>query len=179
MERERTPESARELGIQRALRGLSLWNTVSLLDSLGVGRLRKAVHGWIQKADLQPTDDENPNHAAIDETVSRINDQQYWLSAAGDLATNLLLHARLFATTTALTVNVSARTPPETRRRIRFFRVDGAQHLETALARAGLRFQTMRHGNRNAIEPIFGELKRRTSSVSNCFSHAEPETVED
>jgi hypothetical protein len=35
-----------------------------------------------------------------------------------------------------------------------------------------------RHGNRNAVERIFRELKRRTSSFSNCFSHAEPETAE-
>jgi len=35
-----------------------------------------------------------------------------------------------------------------------------------------------RHGNRNAVERIFRELKRRTSSFSNCFSHVEPETAE-
>jgi putative transposase len=58
------------------------------------------------------------------------------------------------------------------------FLVDGAQHLHTALHRAGLRFQISRHGNRNAIERIFRELKCRTSSFSNCFSHVEPETAE-
>ncbi|SDY56295.1 hypothetical protein SAMN04487946_12319, partial [Halobellus clavatus] len=58
------------------------------------------------------------------------------------------------------------------------FLVDGAQHLQTALARASLRFQTERNGNRNAIERIFRELKRRTSSFSNCFSHVEPQTAE-
>jgi putative transposase len=59
------------------------------------------------------------------------------------------------------------------------FLVDGAKHLQTALSRAGLRFQIRRHGNRNAVERIFRELKRRTSSFSNCFSHVEPETAEN
>jgi putative transposase len=58
------------------------------------------------------------------------------------------------------------------------FLVDRAKHLRTALQRAGLRFQTERRGNRNAAERIFRELKRRTSSSSNCVSHVEPETVE-
>ena len=44
------------------------------------------------------------NQVAIDETVIRINDQQYWLYAAGDPSTNELLHVRLFSmTTTPLT----------------------------------------------------------------------------
>ncbi|GAB7011178.1 hypothetical protein JCM31271_31210 [Halorubrum trueperi] len=56
VERERTPESAMKLGIQTHVAGLSLSNTVSLLESLGVERSRKAVHDWVQKADLQPTE---------------------------------------------------------------------------------------------------------------------------
>jgi putative transposase len=59
------------------------------------------------------------------------------------------------------------------------FLVDGATHLQTALNRAGLRFQTERYGNRNAVERIFREVKRRISSFSNCFSHVEPETAEN
>ncbi|WP_227015772.1 hypothetical protein [Haloarcula sp. JP-L23] len=59
------------------------------------------------------------------------------------------------------------------------FLVGGAKYFQTALQRIGLRFQTCRHGNRNAIERICRELKRRTSSFSNCFSHVEPETAEN
>jgi len=29
---------------------------------IGVERSRKAVHDWVNKCDLQPVDDENPNH---------------------------------------------------------------------------------------------------------------------
>ncbi|OYR53989.1 IS6 family transposase [Halorubrum halodurans] len=180
VERERTPEPAMELGIQSHVAGLSLSNTVELLGSLGVQRSRKAVHDWVQKADLQPESGRSPNQIALDETVIRINDQQFWLYAAADPQSNELLHVRLFATTTTALTEIFLR---ELRQRhdveSSVFLVDGAKHLQTALSRAGLRFQTERHGNRNAIERIFRELKRRTSSFSNCFSHVEPATAEN
>ena len=58
------------------------------------------------------------------------------------------------------------------------FLVDGAQHLQTALRRAGLRFRYEKHGNRNSAERVFRELKRRTQAFSNTFSNAHPETAE-
>jgi putative transposase len=179
VERQRTPEPAMKLGIQMHLAGLSLSNTISILERLGVQRSRKAVHDWVQKADLQPTSGKNPNQVAVDETVIRINDQQYWLYAAADPATNELLHLRLFAaTTTALTEIFLRELQQKHDVEDATFLVDGANHLQAALHRAGLRFQTQRHGNRNAVERIFREIKRRTSSFSNCFSHVEPETAE-
>ena len=48
VERERTPEPAMALGIHAHVAGLSLSNTVDLLDCLGVQRSRKAVHDWVQ-----------------------------------------------------------------------------------------------------------------------------------
>ena len=179
VERERTPESAMAVGIQSHLAGLSLSNTVALLEDLGVQRSRKAIHDWVQKADLQPESGQSPNQIALDETVIRINDQQFWLYAAGDPETNDLLHVRLFSTTTTALTEMFLRELREKHDvENAVFLVDGAQHLHTALHRAGLRFQPCRHGNRNAIERIFRELKRRTSSFSNCFSHVEPETAE-
>ncbi|MDT3434239.1 IS6 family transposase [Haloarcula sp. 1CSR25-25] len=180
VERERTPKPAMALGIQAHVAGLSLSNTVELLDSLGVQRSRKAVHDWVQKADLQPESGKSPNQVALDETVIRINDQQFWLYAAADPQSNELLHVRLFATTTTTLTELFLR---ELRQKhdveTAVFLVDGAQHLQIALQRAGLRFQMCRHGNRNAVERIFRELKRRTSSFSNCFSHVEPKTAEN
>ncbi|WP_340100500.1 IS6 family transposase [Salinibaculum salinum] len=179
VERERTPQPAMALGIQAHVAGLSLSNTVELLDSLGVQRSRKAIHDWVQKADLQPESGKSPNQIALDETVIRINDQQFWLYAAADPQSNELLHVRLFATTTTALTEIFLR---ELRQKhdveTDVFLVDGAKHLQTALQRAGLRFQVCRHGNRNAVERIFRELKRRTSSFSNCFSHVEPKTAE-
>ncbi|ELZ23776.1 transposase [Halosimplex carlsbadense 2-9-1] len=158
---------------------MSLSNTTDLLEALGVERSPKAVHDWVQKADLQPESGRSPNQIALDETVIRINDQQFWLYAAADPETNNLLHLQLFATTTTALTEIF---PRELRHKhdveTAVFLVDGAKHLQTALQRAGLRFQMRRHGNRNAIERIFRELKRRTSSFSNSFSHVEPKTAE-
>ena len=180
VERERTPKPAMALGIQAHVAGLSLSNTVELLDALGVQRSRKAIHDWVQKADLQPESGKSPNQIALDETVIRINDQQFWLYAAADPQSNDLLHVRLFSTTTTTLTEIFLR---ELRQKhdveTAVFLVDGAKHLQTALQRAGLRFQMCRHGTRNAVERIFRELKRRTSSFSNCFSHVKPETAEN
>ena len=180
VERERTPEPAMKLGIQSHVAGLSLSNTVELLESLGVQRSKKAVHDWIQKADLQPRSGRSPNQIALDETVIRINDQQFWLYAAANPQTNQLLHVRLFSTTTTALTEIFLRELQQKHDvETADFLVDGAQYLQTALQRAGLRFQIRRHGNRNAVERIFRELKRRTSSFSNCFSHVKPETAEN
>jgi putative transposase len=180
VERERTPEPVMALGIQSHIAGLSLSNTVELLDCLGVQRSRKAVHDWVQKADLQTEFGKSPNQIALDETVIRINDQQFWLYAAADPETNELLHVRLFATTTTVLTEIF---PRELRQKpdveTAELLVDGAINLQTAFQRAGLRFQMCRHGNRNSVERIFRELKRRTSSFSYCFSHVEPETAEN
>jgi len=180
VERERTPERAMKLGIQMHVAGLSLSNTISVLDNLGVQRSRKAVHDWVQKADLQPVSGKSPNQIAVDETVIRINDQQFWLYAAANPQTNEILHLRLFSTTTTALTEIFLK---ELRQKhdveTAVFLVDSAKHLQAALQRAGLRFQTERHGNRNAIERIFREVKRQTSSFSNCFRHVEPSTAEN
>jgi len=44
VKRQRTPERAMKLGIQLQLAGLSLSNTVSVLEEVGVERSRKAIH---------------------------------------------------------------------------------------------------------------------------------------
>jgi putative transposase len=58
------------------------------------------------------------------------------------------------------------------------FLVNGADWLKTALQRHGLDFRYERRGNRNSVERVFREVKRRTFSFSNCFSHVEPDTAE-
>ena len=71
VERERTPRSIIEKGIRHHLAGLSLSNTVVLLEDLGVDRSRVAVHNWVQKADLQPADGEIPDRFLIDRNAIR------------------------------------------------------------------------------------------------------------
>ena len=76
LEREATPKSAMKLGIRLHLAGLSLWDTVSILERMGVNRHRTTVHRWVQKADLQPADGVNPDHVALDETVIQLNSER-------------------------------------------------------------------------------------------------------
>ena len=179
MERERTPEQIVEVGIQLHLAGLSLSNTKQHLERLGVQRSRAAIHNWVQKADLQPTGDNAPNQIAVDETVIQINDQRRWLYAAIDPQTNEFLHVRLFQTrTTQLTVLFLRELREKQQIEHATFLVDGAHYLKAALERLGLRFQISRHGNRNAVERVFREIKRRTSSFANTFSNVEPSTAE-
>ena len=84
VEREATPQLLMKLSIQLHLALLSLSNTVLFLEVFGVERARSTVHNWVHKADLQPEDGQNPDHVAVDETVIRLNDEQYWLYAAVD-----------------------------------------------------------------------------------------------
>ncbi|MEZ3163925.1 IS6 family transposase [Halorubrum sp. RMP-47] len=180
LEREATPEPAMKLGIRLHLAGLSLSDTVSVLERLGVDRHRTTVHRWIQKADLQPTGGVDPNHVAVDETVIQLNSEQYWLYAAVDPDTNRMLHVRLYSTRNSA---VSSMFLSELREKHQVddavFLVDGAPWLHAACHRHGLRCQHVAHGNRNAVERFFREVKRRTNQFSNTFSHAEPSTAEN
>jgi transposase-like protein len=116
VERERTPRQAIEVGIQLHLSGPSLSNTKQRLEKLGVERSHTAIHNWVQKADLQPTSDGDPNQIALDEPIIRINDDRHWLYAAVDPTTNKFLHIILFQTrTTQLTYCFSANSATNTR----------------------------------------------------------------
>ena len=89
-----------KLSIQPPLAELSLSNTVSILDIFGVERARSTVHNWVHKDDLQPEAGRCPDHVAVDETVIRLNDEQYCLYAAVDPDPNDLLHTKLEPTGT-------------------------------------------------------------------------------
>ena len=179
VERQRTPEFAIQVGIQLHLAGLSLSNTKQYLEKLGVKRSRTAIHDWVQKADLQPDSDVSPNQIAVDETMIRVNGQRHWLYAAVDPETNQFLHVRLFQTRkTQLTVLFLRELREKQQLTDVTFLIDAATHLKSALDRLGLRFRVNRHGNRNSVERVFREVKRRTSSFSNTFSNARLQTAE-
>ncbi len=179
VEREATPEPAMKRGIRLHLAGLSLSDTVSILEESGVERHRSTVHTWVQKAELQPATGCEPDHVALDETVIQLDDERYWLYAAVDPATNRLLHVRLFPTRTQALTELFLRELREKHDVTdAVFLVDSAPWLQAALHRHGLRFQTETHGNRNSVERVFREVKRRTTQFSNTFSHADPDTAE-
>jgi transposase-like protein len=165
VEREATPRLLMKLSIQLHLAGLSLSNTVSILEIFGVERARSTVHNWVHKADLQPEEGRSPDHVAVDETLIRLNDEQYWLYAAVDPETNKLLHKKLEPTRTNVIAYSFFR---ELREKHdvddAVFLVDGATPLNDACRRHGLDFRYERHGNRNSFERVFREVKRRTTT---------------
>ena len=180
VEREATPRLLMKLSIQLHLAGLSLSNTVSVLEVFGVERARSTVHNWVHKADLQPEDDRSPDHVAVDETVIQLNDEPYWLYAAVDPQTNELLHTKLEPTTTKVLAH-SFLTELSEKHDVSdaVFLVDGSHSLQDACHRHGFDFRYEKHGDRNAVERVFREIKRRTICFSNCFSNADAETADD
>jgi putative transposase len=180
MEREATPKFAMKLGIQMHLAGLSLSNTVSVLESLGVERVRSTVHNWVHKADLQPDDDREPNQVAVDETMIRLNGRWYWLYMAVDPDTNDVLHTKLQPTRNNHTAEkfmlelIEKHNLDES-----LFLVDGLPSLHQACRYHSLRFRVTKHGNRNSVERVFREVKRRTKAFSNSFSNAHTQTADD
>lgn len=75
--RAATSEPAMKLIIRLHLAGLSLSNTISVLDMLGFDRCRSTAHNWVRKAELQSTDGAELGHVAVDETVIQLNDERF------------------------------------------------------------------------------------------------------
>jgi putative transposase len=179
IERERTPREIVEVGIQLHVAGVSLSNTKQFLERMGVERSRTAIHNWVQKTDVQPSSDREPDQITVSSTAIQRNDERHWLYAAVDPETNQFLHVRLFQTRTTertmLFLRELKEQVPVTQATIL---IDAGTHLIRALERLNLRFQVRRHGNRNAVERVFREVKRRTSSFSNTFSHVKLPTAE-
>jgi transposase-like protein len=133
----------------------------------------------VHKAELQPVSTVSADQLAVDEKLIRINGHDYWLYGAVDPETNEILQLRLFSTTRKQTTRCFL---AELHRRHRLdgveFLVDDADYLVNVVEEDGYRFQMKSHGNRNAIERVFWEIERRTSSFANSFDHVVPETAE-
>ena len=69
VKREATPRLLMELGIQRHLAGLSLSNTVSVLEIFGVSRAQSTIHNPVHNAELQPEAGRRPDYVTVDETA--------------------------------------------------------------------------------------------------------------
>jgi transposase-like protein len=180
VEREATPQLLMKLSIQLHLAGLSPSNTVSFLEMFGVSRARSTVHNWVHKADLQPESGRTPDHVAVDETVTRIDDEQYWLYAAVDPESNGLLHTKHESTkANALAEMFFGELREKHDVDDAVFLVDDATPPKEACNRHGLDFRYERHGNHNSVERVFREVKRRTDPFSNRFSHVDPATADD
>ena len=129
----------------------------------------------------------------------QLDEEYYWLYAAVDPESNELLYTALEPTTNnTFTRSFFAdlrekHNVDDVTRNRRFlvgerdasrlvnavFLADGSHSLKDVCNRYGLDFRYERHGNRNGVERIFSEVKRRTYSFSNCFSHAAADTADD
>jgi putative transposase len=179
VERDRTPRWAIEVGIRCHLSGMSLRDTSHFLGELGVQRSHVAVHNWVHKAELQPISTLSADQLAVDEKMIRLHGKEFWLYGAVDPETNEIIALRLYPTTNEVTTrwfldqlhhrcNLAETT----------ILVDNAAYLTGVLAEDGYRFRYEPDGNRNAIERVFREVERRTSSFSNSFSHVELATAQ-
>jgi transposase-like protein len=112
--------------------------------------------------------------------VIQLDDEHYWLYAAVDPDSNDLLHTKLEPTRTNV---IADQFFAELRKKHDVddasFLVDGAVPLHRVCDKHGLDFRYERHGNRNSVERVFREVKRRTTSFSNCFSNVEAETADE
>ncbi|MCG1008131.1 IS6 family transposase [Halorubrum lacusprofundi] len=180
VERDRTPRWAIQVGIRCHLDGMSLREVSKFLESFGIYRSHVAVHNWVHKADLQPISTVSTDQLAVDEKMIRLHGQKFWLYEAVDPYTNEILHLSHYSTATKQTTRWFL---TELHRRYQLddveFLVDDADYLGPVFAEAGYRFRVIRHGNRNAIERVFWEIERRTSSFANSFSHVTLETAQN
>ena len=179
VERVYTPRFAMRLGIHLHLAGLSLSKTVSILENFDVDRCRSTVHYWVKQSDLEPQDGRSPDKIALDETVVKIDGEQHWLFAAVDPETNLILHVGVYTARTTVATKLFLRELQDKHEidDAEFF-VDGAPWLQAGLFELGMHFRHETHGDRNPVERVFQEIKRRTDQFYNNFSNADPETVD-
>lgn len=109
----------------------------------------------------------------------QLNNERYWLLAAVDPETDEFLQVRLHP---SCTIGLTKRFLRERRQKHTvedaLFLVDGAPWLQTALFELDLGVQHVTHGQRNAVERLFKEIKRRTNQFANHFRHASAASAE-
>jgi transposase-like protein len=110
--------------------------------------------------------------------VIQLNNEQYWLYTAVDPETNEVLHITLEPTTNKIIAYAFFAEPREKHNvDDAAFLIDDSHSLRDARRRHSLGFRHEYHGNLNSVECVFREIKRQTTSFSNCFSNAEAITV--
>jgi putative transposase len=98
----------------------------------------------------------NPNHDAVNETVIRINNQQFWLYAAADPKTTGLLHKKLEPPKSRIIAHAFV-TEVREKHDIddAVFLIDGSLSLKDACSRQSLDFRYTKHGTHNSVKRIF------------------------
>lgn len=175
-----TPKPVMEFAIELHLAGLSLSDTVVFIERFGISRARSTVHNWVKKADLEPRGGCSPEKVALDETVIKIDGERHWLVGAVEPSTNRILHVGLYANRNMATIEffLNDLNQKHDVQDAEFF-VDGAPWLHAALHRFDIKATHETFGERNPIERVFQEIKRRTRQFYNHFGNASPEAVEN
>lgn len=180
VERVHTPIELMEYAIELHLNGPSLVDTVLSIERFGIERAKSTIHNWVQKSDLEPQSGRSPGKVALDETDIKVEGERFWSYGAVNPATNDILHVRLYPMRNIAITKMFLRELDEKHeiRDAEFF-VDGAPWLQAGLFELGVHFQHETFGNRNPVERVFQEIKRRTNQFYNHFENTEPETVEN
>jgi putative transposase len=92
---ESTASAFRALAVRLHSTGISLRETAATLEQFGVTRSHQAVFQWVHRTAEHVPDPPtaSPSRVAVDETAVQIGTEQYWLYAAIDTETKLLLGA--------------------------------------------------------------------------------------
>ena len=148
-----TASALRALAVRLHATGLSLWETAAVLECFGVSRSHQAIWQWVHRhADSGPDPPSaQPTRVAVDETAVQVGTEWYWLYAAIDLDSKLLLGVHLSqrrGTTPAAAFLVDLKAHHDLSDA--YFLVDGFGYL-TALARTDLRGD-LEYVHRNTIE---------------------------
>ena len=130
------------------------------------------------RQNYSPKTGRSPDHVAVDETVIQLNDERYWLYAAVDPQTNELLHTKLESTTNKVLAH-SFLTELSEKHGVSdaVFLVDGSHSLQDACHRHGFDFRYEKHGNRNSVERVFRDIKRRTTSFQTVSATQKPKLL--
>jgi len=86
-ENERTPTPVRRFGVRLHTAGLSIRETVAILELLGVERSHGAVWNWVHRL----------SEAQSDEKQIKVDGEKKWFYAAVDVDSKLLLEVDVFS----------------------------------------------------------------------------------
>ena len=168
---ERTASALRALAVRLHSTGLSLRETAAVLECLGIYRSQQAIWHWVHRhADSAPDPPTaQPSRVAVDETAVQVGTEWYWLYAAIDLDSKLLLGMGLSqrrGTTPAAAFLRQLKQQHDLSDTD--FLVDGFGYL-TALARTDLS-GGLDYIHRNKIEKWFQTLKMRVERFHNTWT---------
>jgi len=100
-ENARTPTPVRRFGVRLHAAGLSIRETVAILELLGVDRSHGAVWNWVHTLSEAQCDPRtaSPSRVAVDEKQIEVAGENKWLYAAIDTESKLLLELDVYGRT--------------------------------------------------------------------------------